>query len=1101
MACPRLPALEAFAAGEPPTGLQDHLAGCAHCRALLEEVRLNQIFLAEAQPALAAAIRASRSEAHDVRQETVPAIDGFEIVEEISRGGQGVVYRARQSDSHREVALKVLLMGPSASAKQLRRFQREIELVANLRHPYIVTVFESGSAADGRRFVAMELVSGLPLDQYAATRAPLKGTDRRARLDQIIRLLCMVAEGVGHAHANGVMHRDLKPSNILVDSDGRPRILDFGLARGCATPPGATVTQEFAGTPAFAAPEQFSGAAEFLDARTDVYSLGMVLYSILTEQFPYPCDGSFAQVAAHAISTEPTPPSRHVPRLPADVETIVLKALSKDPARRYQNASALAADLSDYLAGRPISARRDSTLYVLRKLAARHRAPTLAAAVVLLTIVIATVGLALLTRDLDRARRSTEAALAASTVQRGRLLARAGDLGIAESLLWAEARRAGMRADGPLLVGGSPESLRSAWSLAELYSRLPRRFRAKLPSHAATVGIDEPSRTVWAIDQRGSRWTWTLEGLLLARSPVIVKAGARPGRTSENGRFILLPSDESASLYDLARPASPIATPKLDPRDRVRALSDDGTLAVCDSLRFPESLRLIDSRSGAVLAELENRSTMVRFENDRNGPVLLIGRRTDKVLDVEFLVPPLWETLRRLEIPVAGASVPNTLIGAASVTRDGQFLLTAIGADVFLFDLSREAGEQFRLFRAVPSVASCLGVDESSRRCAVGTRDGTVLVLAIPDLAPLSSIQNNGVNMVIALRREPDVVVVGDGDRRVSVYDGADRPWLVRRTASPTSKQCVATFVDGSLAWGDDEGQVFIRRPGESEPRHSFHAHEGVVSSVAFSPDGSRILTAGLDGSLKLWRASDGAELRTVATGLDAAWSARFSPDGHAIASAHGNGVSRIWKDLDAAPLILDCQASRVPTLAFGPDGSFLVTAVAEGNVRIWDPASGHLLRELRPASKISRAVAVSPDGRLIASGGDNRTVVIWDSLTGEQLRSIDGLPWAVFSLTFHPSGRVLFAAGRGGEIVALDPLVGVELAKLMVHEKFIFSLALNPRGTKLYSCGQDGWIGETDLEKLGSYIRGNAPAWTDALPPGAALQNSSQREKSIWMP
>lgn len=398
--CPSDREIEALALhGEGSGSLRAHVAGCGVCRERVDEVRENQAFLEHAREELRGAIEGGADERGAAR--AAVTIAGFELLEEISRGGQGVVYRAVQVATRRAAAVKVLLAGSFATERQRQRFEREIEIAARLRHPGIVSVFESGEASDGSPFVAMEFVEGRPIDEVA--REGFGGGDSgvRARVDRVMRLALRVADAVGHAHNAGVIHRDLKPSNVVVDGQGQARVLDFGLAREVVAGADVSVPGEFVGTPAYASPEQLAGGASGVDTRTDVYALGVLMYRMLTGRHPYPCDVGIGELVRHVTSTEATAPSKHVGRLPTDVETIVLKCLSKDPARRYPNASALAADIRDYLEGMPISARRDSAVYVLQRLAARHRVPVAVGVVLAVTVVVSSVALAVLAAELS----------------------------------------------------------------------------------------------------------------------------------------------------------------------------------------------------------------------------------------------------------------------------------------------------------------------------------------------------------------------------------------------------------------------------------------------------------------------------------------------------------------------------------------------------------------------------------------------------------------------------------------------------------------------------------------------------------------------------
>ena len=330
-----------------------------------------------------------------------PVITGYEITRRLGHGGQGIVYQALQKTTNREVAIKVLIEGPYASQAAQQRFEREIELVAQLRHPSIISIFHSGTTEDGHPFYVMDYVRGLPLRDYVHSK--------NLTLEATLTLFLTVCEAVRHAHQKGVIHRDLKPTNIVVDADGLPRILDFGLAKPL-NPPGdklISVGQEIVGTLPYMSPEQATGNPDEIDTRTDVYSLGVILYELLTGQRPYPSDGSIAEILHHISETSPTLPSRvwtpaagitrrtarryRTGECPIDgeLETVILKTLAKERERRYQSAGELALDLRHYLAGEPIEAKSDAPAYVLWKQARRYFRQAPVAALALLCAVLA----------------------------------------------------------------------------------------------------------------------------------------------------------------------------------------------------------------------------------------------------------------------------------------------------------------------------------------------------------------------------------------------------------------------------------------------------------------------------------------------------------------------------------------------------------------------------------------------------------------------------------------------------------------------------------------------------------------------------------------
>ncbi len=333
-----------------------------------------------------------------------PAIAGYEMIREIGRGGQGVVFQARQVSTGRDVAIKMLRHGMLATSGEQARLEREVRILAQLRHPGIVTIHDSGTTG-GLSYVVMDYIDGGPLDAYLA--------DARPPLCARVELFARIADAVHAAHVRGVIHRDLKPANIRVDAEGRPRILDFGVAKLLeAAAPFAplTMTGQFIGSLQWSAPEQARGDQAAVDVRTDVYALGVIFWQGIAGTFPYPVDGDVSRVLARIISAEPCAAPRRGERMPADLETILRRCLRKEPARRYQSAGEVADDLRRYREGRPIAARRDSSWYVLRKTIARHRIMFGLIVVTMLTAIGSAVGFAWMYRESEAARRDVERA-------------------------------------------------------------------------------------------------------------------------------------------------------------------------------------------------------------------------------------------------------------------------------------------------------------------------------------------------------------------------------------------------------------------------------------------------------------------------------------------------------------------------------------------------------------------------------------------------------------------------------------------------------------------------------------------------------------------
>jgi WD40 repeat protein/serine/threonine protein kinase len=1010
----------------------------------------------------------------------------YKLLQQIGEGGFGVVFMAEQTQPvRRKVALKVLKPGMD-SRQVVARFEAERQALALMDHPHIAKVFDGGATASGRPYFVMELVKGVPITEFC-DRNHLTPRQR-------LELFVSVCQAVQHAHQKGIIHRDLKPSNVLVtvhDTTPVVKVIDFGVAKALGQElTDKTLFTGFAqmvGTPLYMSPEQAGQSGLDIDTRSDIYSLGVLLYELLTGTTPFDKErfkrAAYDEIRRIIREEEPPRPSTRLseatdslPSISAQRQTepakltklvrgeldwIVMKALEKDRNRRYETASGLAADVQRYLADEPVLACPPTVGYQLRKFARRNKRALATAALlgVMLLVVAGVVVAGALWAAHEAGARAQVEADAKDRLERSLYFTH---IALAEREL---AVHNSGRAEE--LLDDCPEHLRG-W---EWYYLKRRRHGEELTlalgerqSGGTGFGLDfSPDSRLLAAPCGGSCVkVWDLvtgeKPLVLRHSGRVVRVAFSPNRRS----LASASEDQTVKVWDRTAGGREVFTLR-GHKGPVRGLafSPDGRRLA--SAGEDKRALLWDATTGQLLREFPGEFTRFTYLNiafSPDGRWLASGSadNTVKVWDVETGQEVF--TLRGHTGPVF----------SVFFSHDGRRLasLGFSNSAVLVWDLTTggpgELTPRFSLRKHSNGAwSAALSPDDRCLAVGAGVADGIVRVYDLTTGDLLHSLQGH-IDRVVSVAYSPDGTRLASTslDRTVKIWDTATGQEVLtlrghndvtsRALFSPDGRRLASVSVEGTL-------KVWDATPLDAvPPDHSLvlAGHTGIAYGVAFSPaPGSRRLaSASADQTVKIWDAETGRELFTFPGHTDKALSVAFSPDGRRLASGE-IGAVRLWDSATGREVLHTLTGFRGPvsSLEFSPDGKHLATNGALEVVQVWDTTTGREAFALNGHRDHVYAVTFSHDGRYLATAAADLTVRVWDASTGKEVCTLEGHAGRATCVAFSPDDRLLASGDSDQKVKLWDWAARREVRTLAEqHTHHVFGVAFSPDGKYLAS-------------------------------------------------
>lgn len=1001
-----------------------------------------------------------------------PVIGDCRIIEEIARGGSAIVYRARQESLSRNVAVKLIRVSDRPH-HTLKRFERETQALAMLNNRFITGVFDAGIVDLGlgsQPYLVMEFIDGQPLDLFLQ-HSHLALPDR-------LELFLKICEGVQFAHDKGVIHRDLKPSNILVTHDGNPHVCDFGIARILdpenedTTEHALTQSSEIIGTLQYMSPEHITGPHHLIDAQADVYSLGMVLYELVTGSRPYETREQTVFQAIETVREMTAPPIRQADStLHRDLETIVARAVEKNRADRYLTVTALASDITSYLSDRPIQARRVAWPELTIRWCRRNRAVAVSLCVMFLSLLsglaVSMYYGAIANANASRAAKNEKESLRLATVAQDRL-----------KLLNAEIKES--ETQRILTRASEARSRKSAFN--SLLGNIQKMSHSD--PHLARQWLDDPDRcpTEWR------HFSWRMLRHCADRTTVEL-LGHEGGTTcvsfSRAGTILAsVGHDGGLRIWDL-----PSRTLKCEYPDagltRRTVISPNGQMVL--GLTESGLMKIIALADGQLISERSPQAAEVLSVGwlESNDGVLL-GTRDGTV---EIWPLDSGSPRQILEAGTTGIAwvKPASPDEIASVSISGEFRITRL-SDRFLLRNDNLPGA-----RQLKRVTFASG----GRLIAVAPTAGFVHSYELPGaLTVRTTVIRERVfglkstdfptKYLAACRRRIRILVPGEGEvgtqrhefHTVTAFDFS-RPtnlaaisgdtgtiWLMEigdraawkdrvNHSSPVTASACLPDKDVFITT-DQSGRAILSRGGSGEFLSELMIPEiAPIRAVSVRDDGRQLALAGSNGVALVRVERQRLELEKILSAGSTIFDVDYSPDRTLIAGAGRNGVITVWNATSHARLFEFHHDSPAISLKFRPRSAELLVGHRLGQISVWSLESGKRISNWTVHVGKVNELRVTRDGsRLFSAGGDER-ICCWDLETKRLIQTLVGHRAPVSSLALSPDGKTLASGGHDRQLLFWDAETGeLQLQFPLAHGDWISSLTFSANGKKLVSTG-----------------------------------------------